>query len=163
MTQFQSLRSVALITVTAASTMIVMQACGGGAIAQTAVDPIEGVWESSVVIKDCTSGAVVRTFRGEGMFQHGGSLSGGNSLPQATQGIALGNWKQGAVLGYTANQRLLRFNLDGTLAGSQKIQRAITLAADGNSFTGTITAQIIDPAEVVVQSICGSETAVRIY
>ena len=42
--------------------MFLMQACGGGANAQSSTsepDPLEGVWESTVTIKDCTSGAVL--------------------------------------------------------------------------------------------------------
>lgn len=164
MTSSKSLKTVSLIAVTAAATSLLIQACGGGAMAQSAdADPIEGVWESSVTIKDCSSGAVLRTFKGEGLFHRGGSLTADNSLPRATQGIALGRWTRDAGASYTANARFLRFNADGSLAGSQKLQRVVTLAADANSFAGTVTGQVIDTAGVVLQPICGSETALRIY
>lgn len=160
-----SLKAVSLIALTAAATSLLIQACGGGAMAQSTgdADPIEGVWESSVTIKDCTTGAVVRTFKGVGLFHRGGSLTADNSLPRATQGVALGNWKHDAGQSYTANARFLRFNADGSLAGSQKLQRSMTLAADGNSFAGSVTGQVIDTSGVVLQPVCGSETAVRIY
>ena len=165
MSSSKSLKSAALVAVTAAATSLLIQACGGGAVAQTAsdADPIEGVWESSITIKDCASGAVVRSFKGEGMFHRGGSLTADNSLPPPTRGLALGNWQHGGGLTYTANFRFLRFNPDGSVAGSQKVQRVLNLSADRNSLTGTITGQVLDPAEVVLQPICGSETAVRIY
>ena len=149
---------------TATATSLLIQACGGGAIAQTTAgaDPIEGVWESSVTIKDCSTSAVLRTFKGVNLFHRGGSLTGDNSLPRAAQGIALGNWRHDGS-SYTANARFLRFNPDGSLAGSQKVQRSIVLAADGNNFAGTVAAQVIDLSGVVLQPICGSETAVRIY
>ncbi len=164
MTQL-ALKTVSLVAVTAAATSLLIQACGGGAVAQTAegADPIEGVWESSVTIKDCSTGAVVRTFKGVGLFHRGGSLTADNSLPRATQGIALGNWRRDAGLSYTANFRFLRFNPDGSLAGSQKLQRTMTLAADGNNLAGTLAGQVIDLNGVVLQPICGSETAIRIY
>lgn len=165
MTRFSSLQSAALVTVTAAATSLLIQACGGNAEAQTASDanPIEGVWESAVTIKDCTSGAIVRTFKGESLFQRGGSLNADNSLPVPSRGAAYGNWKQGAGANYTANFRFLRFNPDGSLAGSQKVSRSLTLSSDLNSLTGTLTGQVFDTADVVLQPICGSETAVRIY
>ena len=165
MKQSTSLKSAALIAVTVAATSLVIQACGGNAVAQTAsdADPIEGVWESAVSIKDCASGAVVRSFKGEGLFHRGGSLTADNSLPPATRGTSFGAWKRDSGAAYTAKFRFLRFNPDGTLAGSQRIARTIALAADGNSFTGTITGQVLDNAEVVLQPVCGSETAVRIY
>ena len=161
-----SLKTYALIAVSAAATTLLIQACGGGdAVAQTTTDTdaIEGVWESNVTIKDCASGAVLRTFKGAGLFHRGGSLTADNSLPRATQGIALGNWKRNAGKDYTANARFLRFNADGSLAGSQKLQRAFTLASDGNNFAGTLTAQVLDSDGAQLQTICGSETAVRIY
>ena len=165
MTRFNSLQSAALVTVAAAATTLLIQACGGNAEAQTASDanPIEGVWESSITIKDCTSGAVVRAFKGESLFHRGGSLTADNSLPVPSRSVAYGNWKQNAGAGYTANFRFLRFNPDGTLAGSQKVSRSLTLSSDLNSLTGTLTGQVIDNADVVLQPICGSETAVRIY
>jgi hypothetical protein len=161
----KSLKTYALVAASAAATTLLIQACGGGAVAQTTADAdaIEGVWESSVTIKDCTSGAVLRTFKGVGLFHRGGSLTADNSLPRATQGIALGGWKRNAGQEYTANARFLRFNADGSLAGSQKLQRMLTLAADGNNFAGTIAAQVLDVDGAQVQALCGSETAIRIY
>lgn len=167
MMQLNYLKSAALISVTAAATMLVIHGCGGGsaAIAQSAADtdPIEGLWESSITLTDCANNAVLRTAKGIGLFHRGGSLTADNTLPRVTQSLALGNWKRDAALAYTVNFRFYRFNADSSLAGSQRVQRAITLAADSKSFTGTITAQVIDPAEVVLQSTCGRETAVRIY
>lgn len=160
-----SLQSAALVTLTAAATTFLIQACGGDADAQAAPDTnaIEGVWESSITIKDCSSGAVVRTFKGESLFHRGGGLTADNSLPVPTRSVAYGTWKQDGAAAYTAKFRFLRFNPDGTLAGSQKVARTLTLSADLNSLSGTLTGQVLDNAEVVLQPICGSETAVRIY
>ena len=55
----------------------------------------------------------------------------------------------------------MRFNPDTTLAGTQKVVRSFTLAADGNSLMGTNTAQIINTAGVVLQQACVGETGVR--
>jgi len=65
MPQSNSLKTFALVAVSAAATTLLMQACGGGANAQSTqqeADPIEGAWESTVTIKDCTSGAALTTF-----------------------------------------------------------------------------------------------------
>ena len=90
MNRLNSLQSAALVTVAAAATTLLIQACGGNAEAQTAPDasPIEGVWESSITIKDCSSGAAVRTFKGESLFHRGGSLSADNSLPVPSRSSA---------------------------------------------------------------------------
>lgn len=160
-----SLKSAALITVTAAAVALLIQACGGGAVAQTAgdADAIEGVWESTITIKDCTSGATLKSFKGASLFHRGGTLSSDNSNPPPSRGAAFGVWKRGSGSAYTANLWFMRFSADGTLAGTQKVQRAVTLATDNNSLTGTLTLQIIDAAGAVVQEGCGSETGVRVY
>ena len=58
--------------------------------------------------------------------------------------------------------RFFRFNADGSFAGAQNLTRSFTLAADGKSLTGTLSAQVVDPAEVVLQTTCGTETALRV-
>jgi hypothetical protein len=166
MTRPIALKSVALITLTAAATIFLIQACGGSAEAQTASDvanAIEGVWEATVTIKDCTSGAVLRTFKGETVFHRGGTLNSDNSLPVPSRGAAFGVWKQDSTGNYTVKFRFLRFNPDGTLAGSQKVVRTIALSADGNSMTSTIAGQVLDTADVVVAPICGAEAGTRQY
>jgi hypothetical protein len=158
-----ALQTTALVSVTAAATLLLMQACGGGARADAAPpDAIEGVWESAVTITDCTSGAVLRSFKGAGVFARGGALTADNSLPPATRSTAFGQWRNTGGQAYSAGFRFYRFNSDGSLAGSQRVQRNITLAADANGFTGTLTGQVLDNAGAVLAPVCGSETATRI-
>lgn len=165
MSTSKALKSVALIAITAAATSILIQACGDGAVAQTAndADVIEGVWDSTITIMNCTTNAVITTFKGGCTFHRGGTLSADNSMPPPSRGAAMGIWKRGTGSNYTANLWFMRFNPDGTLAGTQKVQRALALGADNNSLTGTLTLQIINAAGTVVQQGCGSETAVRVY
>ena len=162
----KSLKSVTLITTTAAATLLLIQACGGGAWAEAGVDadPAEGVWESVVTVKDCSSGAVLASFRGVAVHHRGGTVSADNSRPPATRGAAFGTWKRtagGAGNAYTATFVFMRFNPDSSLAGTQKVQRSFTLGADGNSLAGTNIVQIIDAAGVVLQQGCATETGVR--
>jgi hypothetical protein len=118
---------------------------------------------ATITIKDCTTDAVMKTFKGAGMFHRGGTLSADNSMPPPSRGAAMGIWKRGTGTNYTANMWFMRFNADGTLPGTQKVQRDLTLSADSNSLTGTLTLQIIDAAGAVVRQGCGTETAVRVY
>ena len=162
----KSLKSVTLITTTAAATLLLIQACGGGAWAEAGgdADPVEGVWESVVTVKDCSSGAVLASFRGVAVHHRGGTVSADNSRPPATRGAAFGTWKRtagGAGNAYTATFVFMRFNPDSSLAGTQKVQRSFTLGADGNSLAGTNAVQIIDAAGVVLQQGCATETGVR--
>jgi len=162
MTSSLSLKTVALIAVTAAASSLLMQACGGDALAQASdADLVEGVWESALTVKDCASGAVLATFRGQSVLHRGGTLSADNSQSTLTRGAAYGTWKRGTGNAYTSTLVFMRFNPDTTLAGTQKVVRTFTLGADGNSLTGTNAAQIINTAGVVLQQACVSETGVR--
>jgi hypothetical protein len=166
MKQSSSLKTLALVSVTAAATTLLMQACGGNAEAQSVApdaNVIEGAWESAVTIKDCTSGAVLRTFTGENIFHRGGTLTADNSMPVPTRGLGVGVWTQDSTGAYTTRFHFLRFNPDGTVAGSQNVVRTIALAADGKSLTSTIAAQLIDPAGNVIAPICGSEVGTRLF
>lgn len=161
-------KSCALALAPSIATLLLVQACGGSndAIAQAAsgADPVEGVWESEITIRDCTSGTVIRTFKGVNTFHRGGTLSDTNNGAPTTRGPGAGIWRAGAVAGsYTASFRFYRYNPDGTLAGSQRVNRTFTLGASGNSTTGTIAAQVLDTADTVLQNLCGTETSVRLY
>jgi hypothetical protein len=164
----RSLTSFALLLAPAIACLLLVQACVGStsAIAQVGgtADPLEGVWESTITIRDCNSGTAIRTFKGVNVFHRGGTLSDTNSAAPTTRGPGAGIWRAGAVAGsYTASFRFYRYNPDGTLAGSQRVNRTFTLAASGNSTTGTIAAQVLDTAGTVLQSLCGTEASVRLY
>ena len=162
-----SLSTVTLISVTGLATTLLIQACGGGgAVAQTAAetaDPMEGVWESAVSLKDCASGAAVDTLKVATIVHHGGGLTSDDSSPPTSRGTAFGQWKRGADNIYTFKLRFMEFNPDGSLAGALSAQRNLTLGASGDSLSGTLTAQVLAVDGSVLQSICGSETGARIY
>jgi hypothetical protein len=126
-------------------------------------DVIEGVWESTITIRDCTSGAAIRSFKGMNTFHRGGTLSDTNNQPTVNRGPGHGVWKKGVGGAYTASFRFYRYNPDGSLAGSQKVTRTTTLAVDNNNTTGTISAQLLDTGDAVLQTQCGTETSVRVF
>jgi hypothetical protein len=158
--------AIALAVVPAFLTTLLIQACGGSsdAIAQAAsADPIEGVWESAVTIRDCATGNAIRTFKGLGVLHRGGTATATNNQPTAVNGPALGTWtRTGTSPSYTLAFRFYRYNPDGTYAGAQRLVRTVTLAASGSAFTGTIAAQVLDPTDAVLQEVCGTETATRV-
>ena len=160
-------RNCALALIPGLLVALLIQACGGGgdAVAQSTpdADPIEGAWQSAVTVRDCASGAVLRSFTGFTVLHRGGTASATNNLPPSSNGPAFGSWKRaGAASSYTITLRFFRFNVDGSFAGAQNLTRSLTLAADGKSLTGTLAAQVVDPAEVVLATTCGTETAHRV-
>lgn len=164
--QHFSPKSVLLFTLASGMMALLMQACGGGGDAHaqsaTAPDPIEGLWQSNVTLKDCASAAPLGAFRGLSLFNAGGTASADNNQPSATKGTAMGTWRKTGSATYVVDLRFWRYGSDGTPAGQQRLTRTITLAADGKSLTSTITTQALDPADNVVLSACGAETGAKI-
>jgi hypothetical protein len=160
----RSLKTVCLAVVTSAAGAVLVQACGGGdnATAQSATDPIIGVWESAVTQKDCTSGATVATFRGAQVFHAGGTLTDTNSTAPSTRSVGMGVWVKGSD-NYTATFRFYRYNADGSLAGTNVVTRTVTLSADGNSATASTSLKVLDTAGNTLQSGCASDTATRFH
>ncbi len=162
-----SIKSCAVFLSATAVTALLMQACGGSssAVAQAAsdADPAEGTWESAITIRDCTSGTTLTTFIGVSQFARGGTLTATNNQPPASQNLAFGNWKRNVGGGYTSSFRFFRFAADGHSTGTQKVTRTLTLSVDGNAMTGSIAAQIVDPSGALLQTICGTETATRLF
>ena len=159
-------KSAALFALSSGAMALMMQACGGGgdAHAQSAItsDPIEGFWQSSVSLKDCSSGAAIGGFRGLSVFNQGGTASADNNQPSATKGPALGTWKKSATGSYVVELRFWRYLPDGSPAGQQRLTRTITLAADGKSLTSTIVTQALDASDTVTLTACGTEAGARI-
>ena len=125
---------------------------------------IEGAWESQVNIVNPQTGATVATFRGLTLFIAGGSLTATNNTPHAPAlaGPSIGRWEYLGKKSYAASFRFFRFNPDGSFAGSQRVTRAITMAAGAQGFTGTISFQTLDANDNVIQTGAGTETAVRV-
>lgn len=158
-----SLKTSALVSLTAAATTLLIQACGGGAIAQSAgeADGIEGLWDFTITRTDCASGAALGTQKAASLFHRGGTFSNDNSTPPDTHGVAFGGWTRGTGANYEVKMVFMRFNPDGTLAGTQKVERAMVMAADGSRITSTIAVRTLDTSGVVVQQGCGTESGVR--
>jgi len=100
MLKLTSLKTLALVSVTALATTLLIQACGGGgAVAQSAsdADVIEGVWDATVTNKDCTSGAVLgQPFKALIVFRRAGTVDVDNAQGRTLRGNIYGTWKHGA-------------------------------------------------------------------
>ncbi|MEO7724634.1 MAG: hypothetical protein ABIU29_08115 [Chthoniobacterales bacterium] len=123
---------------------------------------IEGVWDSDVTIQDCSSGAVLATFRGVGLFIRGGALEQQNNLPPNLGKDALGQWRFLGGSHYTAHFQFFRFDSTGVWLGTQKVTRDIQLDAAGGTFSGVISSTTLDTDDNVIATGCGVETATRV-
>jgi hypothetical protein len=122
---------------------------------------IEGVWMSQVTITDC-HGTTTRAFASLNMFQAGGTLTDTDNQPPTSHGPGFGTWWSRGGGKFRSVFQFFRFAADGTFAGSNYVEREITLDADDDAFTSIITVTVLNPAGVKVSGGCGSETAERL-
>jgi len=125
---------------------------------------IEGVWDVTVVIRDCQTSGVLRSVRARNMFIRGGTLSELGALTNPVlRGPGLGTWRYVGEDHYTAVFRFTRFNPDGTFSAIQKVTRTITLSQDSNTFAANAVVDLFDvDGNPIAPPGCATETASRL-
>ena len=162
MSQPQSLRTVALVAVTAAATTFLIQACGGNAVAAgDDREPIEGAFDATVTAKNCSTGAVISTLKALLLFHHGGTVTIDNTQA-AQRGLILGTWARGSGDNYTSEVSHFRYNTDGSLAGVNKIRRTIVLGSDAKTFTANLRVQVFGNDGALLSEVCPTEAGTRV-
>jgi hypothetical protein len=96
-------------------------------------------------------------------------VGSGSVIEMANAGTALrtqshGAWERIAGRRYASTIVFFRFNpATGAYAGTQKINRTITLSADGDSFTGIGVSTLYNPdGSVFMENLRAPETGTRI-
>jgi hypothetical protein len=149
--------------VTAAATLFLIQACGGSAVAAADDrEPIEGAFDATVTVKNCSTGATTGTLRALLLFHHGGTVTIDNTQAPSLRGLILGTWARGSGDNYTADVSHFRYNTDGTLAGVNKIRRTIALSRDATTLTATLRVQVFGNDGTLLSEVCPTETATRV-
>jgi hypothetical protein len=158
---FKLARRVVAVSLVTAGAGLVGQACNSTmANAQTAIDPIVGLWDSQVTITDC-HGTTTRQFQARNIFHEDGTMTDTDSQPPSTHGPAFGTWQSQGGGVYASGFEFYRFNADGTLAGSNVVQRTVTLGGGDGGFTSTLAVAVNDPTGANLMNACGTETATR--
>ena len=121
-----------------------------------------GVFDSQLTLTNC-QGVVIRSVRATQMFNQGGTLASTDNQPPSSRGVGFGTWQNIGNRNYSAPFQFFQFSPDGSFAGTVKIDRTIELASDANSYTSTVSVQIVNPAGIVVANLCGTETATRLF
>ena len=124
------------------------------------VAPIVGVWDVSVTVVNCQSGAVIRNVHAVQMFQADGTFSEIASL--GNRGSSIGYWYNMEGQTYGANYFFFRYNPDGTFASFAKAANTITLSPDGAQFSVTATIQDFDSNNNQLSTGCVTQTAKRL-
>ena len=85
-----------------------------------------------------------------------------SSRPPATGSFCLGVFEKTGRAAYTLNHFALSWNPDGTMQGPASIRETVTLARDGDSYSGTFSIDQYDTNRQLLAHIVGRVTATRI-
>jgi hypothetical protein len=126
-------------------------------------EQLAGTWQVEFTVRNCQTGAAIRTFPSLYAYLPDGSLvdtSAGQSPALRTPGH--GTWKHTGGRNFTATLIFFRFNPDGTYAGPQILTLNIEVGAGGNDFTATLSADVRDVSGNLMSTGCATQTARRL-
>jgi hypothetical protein len=134
-----------------------------GQISEKPEPTIEGTWRTTLTIRNCQTGAPIRTFQGLQTFNKGGTLTETGTIPAPSlRSPGHGVWKrEQGWQEYSFAFVYDLFNADGTLAGSRTVRGAVALGASGNEFTVVSTSETFDANGQLSATGCSTATATR--
>ena len=129
---------------------------------------IEGVWLPIVNITDCQTQAVIVTFPSMDIYVRGGGFIGFGAVQKSDQ-IGMGAWRHVGGRNYVSEYQFFGYSPapvgapDGAPDGTMlKVSATMRLSADGTTFTGSQTGEVVDFAGHVLAQVCGTRTATRL-
>lgn len=134
------------------------------ALAATAIVPaqqsgLEGVWNVSVTVTDCSTGALIRTVSSLQEFHHDGTVI--ETANTASRGISEGVYQANGWHAYDASYYFFRYTATGTFASMAKVTDTIKLVSEGH-FTSTGTVLDYDANGNLLTTGCFIHTAYRL-
>jgi len=151
---------------TAALVLAGMLALGSGlkarAQSESQAGPLEGTWRGQLTVRDCQTGAELRTFPALFTFAKGGTLTAttaGQSPALFTPN--LGVWGHTGGNTYSAVSEAFVFSPAGVWIQTHRLTRAIELSSDANEFTDTVALEIFDTNRNLLGTGCATSAGRR--
>jgi hypothetical protein len=120
---------------------------------------LKGVWDVTVTVTSCQTGALIRTVRSLQQFRPDGTIL--ETANSASRGISEGVYSSAGNHSYNASYWFFRYKPDGTFASIARISDFITLEA-GNKFTSAGTVLDFDGTGALISTGCFVHSATRL-
>jgi len=162
----RNLKRIAAFGATAALVLAGMLVQGSGlkarAQSESQAGPLQGTWRVQLSVRDCQTGAQIRTFPALFTFAKGGTLTAttaGQSPALFTPN--LGVWGHTGGNTYSAVSEAFVFSPAGAWIQTHRLTRAIELSSDADEFTDTVALEIFDTNGNVIVRGCGTSAGRR--
>ena len=123
---------------------------------------LEGTWDVQVTIRNCQTGAEIRTFKSLGAFMSGGTMQDVTSgIPPSQRVTGVGVWSHISGNTYRFSFKSFSFDANGNFTGWQVIRHELKLDSNGTEYTSAGTAEVYDPNGNLLFTGCSTTTATR--
>jgi hypothetical protein len=121
-----------------------------------------GTWDVQVTLRNCQTGAALRTFPSATTFMLGGTMLDSTSgIPQALKTPGHGVWNQIERNTYRFKFKSFNFDAAGNFTGWTIISHEAQLNRQANEVESAGTAEVYAPNGTLVFSGCSTTTATR--
>lgn len=142
--------------------VVTAQANEHGEGSQSGGRKLEGTWRVQVTLRNCQSGAALRTFPALLTFAEGGTLTGSTTaFPPAQRGSDYGVWNHTGSRSYGAITEAFLFNPAGGWVSTQRITQTIQLDRGGDSFNSDAAVEFFDTLGNTTSTGCATAAATR--
>ncbi len=125
-------------------------------------DRLEGTWDVQVTIRNCQTGAAIRTFASITTFMSGGTLLDSTSgIPQALHTPGHGIWNYTGGRNYRFKFKSFNFDAGGNFTGWTIINHEVNLNRRADDYESAGTSEIYAPNGNLIATGCSTTTAAR--
>lgn len=129
---------------------------------QSAGGRLEGAWDVQVTIRNCQTGAEIRTFASVTSFMFGGTLMDSTSgIPQALKTPGHGVWSHVSGDTYRFSFKSFSFDAANNFTGWTKITHEAVLDSNGDQYSSAGIAEVYAPNGTLTFTGCSTTTATR--
>jgi hypothetical protein len=121
--------------------------------------PLEGVWDISVTVRSCSTGAALHTGRAIQIFIDGGTMT--EIADRANRSAGLGTWRHLGGRNYATHHEFIEYDAAGSFNGTTVLTREIELSENTDDFTATTTTEVYNAAGQLINTVCATSTATR--
>jgi hypothetical protein len=123
---------------------------------------LEGVWDVRVTIRNCQTGAEIRSFASLTTFMFGGILIDSTSgIPQAQRTPGEGVWSHVSGDTYRFSFKSFSFDAGGNFTGWTKITHDAVLDSNGKEYVSAGGSEVYAPNGTLIATGCSTTTATR--
>lgn len=128
---------------------------------EPAADSLAGTWYTQVTLRNCQTGAALRTFPALASFAAGGTVTDTTTgFPPLLRSPGHGSWEKTGPHTYRSISVAFLFSPAGMWTGVQKLIQTITI--EDRHYSSTAANQIFDTGGNLTVSGCATASAARV-